>query len=135
MLVLQETNKLLLGKDAENISASNKIRLILYHLKINPAIPDSMTNLKSISDFLDGPDAIVQIRNALVHGQEEKRRKLTLIDNKVKYEVLNLAIWYIELSLLSILGHRGIYINRCDSSPFIASRAQVVPWTKSDVKI
>ncbi len=129
-----EKHKLLIGKDAENISASNKIRLILSHLKIDSAIPDSMPNLKSNIEFIDGPEAIVQIRNALVHGQEEKRRKLTLLDNKVKYQVLNLAIWYIELSLLFVLDHKGIYINRCNPAPFISSRSETVPWMASTVK-
>lgn len=129
-----ETKKLLLGKDAESISAANKIRLLLSNLNVDPQIPDGFSMLKGYSDFIDGPDAIVQIRNALVHGQEEKRKKLTSIDNKIKYQVLNLAIWYIELSLLYILKHEGIYLNRSVASAFINGKTQNVPWARPIAK-
>jgi hypothetical protein len=125
-----EKKRLLMGRDAENINAANKIRLLLSHLSVDPKIPEEFPELSQFSDFEDGPDAIVQIRNALVHGQEEKRKKLTKISNRVKTQTLNLAIWYIELSLLNILNHNRTYLNRVGYSIFIQNREQYVPWVR-----
>lgn len=123
-----ERKGMLVGKDAENISASNKIRLLLSQLKMDHKIP---INFKDLQDFLDStnniadaPEAIVYIRNAIVHSQEEKRKKLSQIHYKAKYEALQLFISYIEMSLLCILGFNNQYHNRCSKS----QADLVVPW-------
>ena len=84
--LLIENKNLLIGKDAENISASNKIRLLLSQLNVSNEIPKSFTNLQSLQDIVDAPDAFVQIRNAIVHSQEEKRKKLSKMPSRIKYE-------------------------------------------------
>ena len=63
--------------------------------------------------LIDAPEAVVQIRNAIVHSQEEKRAKLNKIENMAKYEALQVCIWYIEVALLKILDYKGDYTNRC----------------------
>ncbi len=126
--LLIENKKLLIGKDAENISTSNKIRLLLSHINLSHEIPNAFTELQSFDGIIDGPDAFVRIRNAIVHSQEEKRKKITNMHNKAKYEALQLGIWYIELLILYILNFNGIYFNRC-SGAFTASKGeQNVPW-------
>lgn len=128
--LIVETTKLLLGKDAESISASNKIRLLLSHISVNNQIPEALAELKSNTDYIDGPEAIVQIRNALVHGQEEKRKKLILINDIAKFEVLNLATLYIELAILYILRYKGCYIDRCERGGFVQNKIKRVPWVQ-----
>jgi hypothetical protein len=129
-----ENKKLLLGKDAESISAANKIRLILAQLKIDRAIPDAFNELskflneKENKELNDGAGAMVQIRNALIHSQEDKRKKLNLISHEVKSQVLILSIWYIELSLLYILDFNSYYHNRCSEKPFAFEAGELVPW-------
>jgi hypothetical protein len=99
-----ENKKMILGKDSENINASNKIRLISSQLNISYSVPSSFTLLQKFVDenenINDAPEAIVQIRNAIVHSQQEKRKKLDSIHYKAKYEALQLSIWYIEMTLL-----------------------------------
>ena len=101
-----EKKKLLIGKDGENISAANKIRLLLSQVKLDVDTPNVLINLKKFindnDEIADGVDAFVSIRNALVHSQVEKRKKLTKISSGVKFEALQLSIKYIEHSLLSI---------------------------------
>lgn len=110
-----EDRKLLLGKDSENISAANKIRLLLSQINLKYSIPKKFTSLDEFlksEKLTDAPEAVIQIRNAIVHSQEEKRSKLNKIENMAKYEALQVCIWYIEVALLKILFYEGYYINR-----------------------
>jgi hypothetical protein len=136
--LLIENKKILIGRDAENISATNKIRLLLSHLNISYDVPSAFGNLKLFinedQNVIDAPDAVVQIRNAIVHSQEEKRKKLSSIHYKAKYETLKLCIWYVEMALLSILNFDNIYLNRCSGETNISDTKQLVPWTKKKIK-
>ena len=130
-----ENKKIIIGKDSENINASNKIRLLLSQLNINHTVPIAFSNLQAFIDsekqIIDAPDATVQIRNAIVHSQEEKRKKLSSIHDKAKYEALQLFLWYIEMTLLKMLEYDDKYYNRT-SSEFIKSKAiEFVPWLKN----
>lgn len=112
-----EEKKILTGDDARNISASNKIRMLLSLINKPPEIPQGLKKLlqyaNSNSEIKSGPDSIVYVRNAIIHGQLDKRNKLIEIPLLVKSDILNLATWYIEVGILSILGYRGKYTNRC----------------------
>ncbi|MFZ1291308.1 MAG: hypothetical protein WAR79_14520 [Melioribacteraceae bacterium] len=129
-----ENKKMILGKDSENISASNKIRLLISQLNISSSIPDAFIELQNFKDttdnVFDAPDSIVYIRNSIVHSQEEKRKKLSAINNMAIYEALQVYIWYIELSLLCILEYNGDYFNRCSKEIYASKAEQQVPWKK-----
>ncbi|MDP5104707.1 MAG: hypothetical protein NWQ31_00890 [Polaribacter sp.] len=130
--LLIEKGKLIKGSDAINISASNKIRLLLSHVKIKNEIPNSLTELNKLinskKEDLDAPEVIVQIRNAIIHSQLEKRKKLLEITFEAKSQALKLYIWYIELSILYILNYKGKYTNRCSDEQFPGDRETDVPW-------
>lgn len=133
-----ENKKMIIGKDSENINASNKIRLLLSQLKIEHSVPNGLENLQNFVDseiqIVDACDAVVQIRNAIVHSQEEKRKKLSSINFRVKYEALQICIWYIEMALLGILNYDNMYYNRT-SKEFVKSKAmELVPWSDKKVK-
>lgn len=129
-----ENKKMILGKDSENISASNKIRLLISQLNVPSNIPTAFIELQKFKDttdnVADAPDSIVYIRNAIVHSQEEKRKKLSSIHYKAKYEALQVYIWYIELTLLCILDYNGEYFNRCSKEVYAIKAEQHVPWKK-----
>jgi hypothetical protein len=128
-----ENKKMILGKDSENINASNKIRLISSQLNISYSVPSSFTLLQKFVDenenINDAPEAIVQIRNAIVHSQQEKRKKLDSIHYKAKYEALQLSIWYIEMTLLKILGFNDRFFDRCSKKGFAREAERYVPWS------
>jgi len=130
-----ESKQLILGKDSENISAANKIRLLLSQLNISLTVPESFTKLREFvdgnKDILDAPDAVVQIRNAIVHSQEEKRKKLSSIHHMAKFEALQLCIWYIEMALLRILDFDDKYFNRCSVEMYKSNAEEFVPWSKN----
>lgn len=112
-----ETKKILVGKDGDNISAANKIRILLSQINGSSEIPKAFNHLRSLlntsNDLSDGVGIFVYIRNSIVHSHEDKRKKYATITNQMKHEALQLAIWYIELSLLFILKFKGKYFNRC----------------------
>jgi hypothetical protein len=129
-----ENKKLIIGKDSENINASNKIRLLLSQLNINYLVPPKFSHLQQFIDdniqIIDAPDAVVQIRNAIVHSQEEKRKKLSEIHYLAKHQALQLCIWYVEMSLLAILSYNGKYSNRCSIESYSSNTVEDVPWMK-----
>lgn len=129
-----EQRKLIIGKDSDNIGAANKVRLLISQLGINGEVQPGLKKLKAFvteNEYADGPEAVVQIRNAIVHSQQEKRKKLNSISTIVKYEALQLCIWYIELSLLYILDYTGKYYNRCSGEFILIRGEQLVPWQKN----
>lgn len=130
-----EKKKLIIGKDADNISASNKIRLLLSQIKLKTDLPESLKALKQFiidNDLADGIEAFVLIRNALVHAQEEKRKKLLAINHQVKIEVLELGLWYLELCILHVLNYKGVYQFRCSDRLWTGTNELSVPWTNPE---
>lgn len=125
--LIVEHQKIIIGGDADGMSAANKIRLLIFQFKINSSIPSAFKELASIPNVIDGPEAFVKIRNALVHGQETKRAELKKITLKAKYQALQLGIWYVELALLYILGYKGKYKNRTDGNLW-KNTGVLVPW-------
>jgi len=127
-----ENRKVLMGRDAESISAANKIRLLLSQMNVGYSVPEAFEALQEFvsknPEVEDGPDAVVQIRNVIVHSQQEKRKKLNAISNEAKFEALQLCISYIELSLLYILGFKEHYFDRCGKGSFPLDRDTQVPW-------
>ena len=128
-----EKKKLIYGKDGESISAANKIRLMLSQFNTNIGLPESFKNIKSYlasnNDIHDEIDLFVQIRNSIIHSQEEKRKKLSKIPNEVKYEAQQLGLWYIEISLLKILKFKGKYSNRCSGKLWSGEDEEDLPKT------
>lgn len=126
-----ENKKLIIGKDTENISASNKIRLLISQLSISYEVPAKFQRLEKYrkeSRLPDAVEAIVQIRNAIVHSQEEKRKKLSEIDSMTIYESVQISLWYIELSLLYILKFDDKYFNRCSVELITSKKLELPPW-------
>ncbi|WP_143469336.1 hypothetical protein [Leeuwenhoekiella nanhaiensis] len=133
-LIIEKGN-LLLGRDSENISASNKIRLLLSQIKMSKAAPLNFRELQSYitenPEIHDAPEAIVQIRNSIIHSQFEKRKKLSKLNSNTIHQALQLSILYIELSILYILGYNGEYEDRCSGNDYLTDRTKSVPWVET----
>jgi hypothetical protein len=131
--IIVEKKKIIKGEDSKNLSASNKIRLLLTQMNLNLEIPATLTTLSSFSNGkMDGPETLVYIRNAIVHSQEEKRKKLKALSPTTFSEALHLGLWYVELILLYTLSYTGKYQNRCLKNNF---RTEIfVPWAENSRK-
>jgi hypothetical protein len=131
--ILIEDKKIMLGRDAENISAANKIRLLLSNMNIENSVPDTLNELVTFvtdsNDVQDAPDAVVLMRNAIIHSQLEKRKRLDNINSMAKYQALELCLWYIEMGILYALKYQGVYRPR-NPPPHWDHRLGFVPWVQ-----
>lgn len=116
-----------LGEDGfKKIRASDKLRLLLSQTAVSLAIPTSQNNLKDLlknEKWQDGPQAITEIRNRLVHPKVTRQpitnppKKTSPIKPKnalgypmsARYEAMQLGLWYIEQVLMHIFSYKGPY--------------------------
>lgn len=113
--------------EPRGLSAADKLRLLASALKIPLEIPVSLSALhaKPGKKWLDAPDAITGTRNVLVHPHA----KVSVPDGAY-YEAANLSLWYLEMILLCLSGHRGKYSNRLALRPRYTGCVESVPWAK-----
>ncbi|MBD1432360.1 hypothetical protein H8B06_05950 [Sphingobacterium sp. DN00404] len=114
-------------KSAKRLSAEQKIACILAQLNVPINIPELYNSLSSHLGYDNGPKAITEIRNALVHGNVNKRRKMLIVSSEVTFQTLHLGLWYVELSILFILDYKGLYNNRTSVNKWTDS-GERVPW-------
>lgn len=135
-VLVVEKKKIIAGKDVENLQASNKIRLLLSQVGLGNEIPSKLTAMiaykASTKEFreMDGPEFFTQIRNSIVHGQADKRKKLSQIPETVLREVLDMSIWYVEVILLNILNYQGKYQNRTLKAEWAGQGEELMPWIR-----
>ncbi|MCW3116960.1 MAG: hypothetical protein JWM28_1042 [Chitinophagaceae bacterium] len=109
-----EKTRMIIDGDADNLSASNKIRLLLSTVLFSDQIPK---NLESLTAYVkkytlkDGPAVFTDLRNALVHSQESKRKRLSSADVYTRSEAVTLGLTWIENVLLK-LNYEGLYLDR-----------------------
>lgn len=101
----------------------------IQNIGLCTAIPSSCSNLDVFSRNCcpvrgDGPGAIVELRNDLVHANRKHKS-----NTEVQIEALRLGQWYIEMILLRKFNYHGRYINRL--APGGESPFKNVPWATS----
>jgi hypothetical protein len=74
-----------------------------------------LKDILAVANDKDAPKIFTEIRNAIVHSNEDKRKKLTTYSLNVRFEALTIGVWYIELIMLYLLKYKGKYENRCSS--------------------
>ncbi|WP_460686152.1 hypothetical protein [Niabella aquatica] len=111
-----ENKKIILGDDVKRLAAENKIRLILSNCNVNLEIPDYMSSdfkrLNYREKHIDGPHFIVSLRNAVVHSNQSKRKKVFELPSHIISYALELSLWHVEMGLLKILEYEGKYYDR-----------------------
>lgn len=115
------------AKDFDGLRASERLRELLDWLKVDPTIPPQQTALASEAasqDWKDGPHAIGAMRNALIHPRQ--RERLLRTPSMARIELQELALWYVELALLRLIGFNGSYFNRLGEK--VAGIVEPVPW-------
>lgn len=111
-LVEDSATKQFCIKQFNDLKAMEKIQNLLSILGIPASIPPGLTNLcretSKLGDY-DGPQALVKLRNAIIHP---KKTDLAPISVDARMEVRELGLWYIEMALLRIFGYEGEYYQR-----------------------
>lgn len=123
--------------EPRGLSAADKVRLLTAALDIPPEIPAQLSALRANPGrkWEDGPHAITAIRNAIVHPKAKQPvpsgccPKSRNLEARRKLEAWKLCLWYLDLVLLRLCGHRGTYANRLVSR--WVGQVEPVPWDHS----
>jgi hypothetical protein len=121
-----------LGEDGfQKLPAVDKLRLILSFARVPLEVPPLLTELIRAAkgyNWTDGPQVITEMRNALVHANPDKRKKVFGAGTKALFETWYLSLWYLELVLLSLMGYAGRYSNRLHREGWRGTEVETVPW-------
>ncbi len=111
------------------LDAAAKLRLLAGSLGIPVEIPANLSALREGARRkpADGMDAITGIRNSLVHPNAQPPPT----GGMHYYEANNLSLWYIDLVLLRLCEHNGMYANRLVPNRFVGA-VELVPWAKKE---
>jgi len=110
------------------LPASDRLRLLLTEAGVSTGIPKQLGSLAAYaaetSDgkgvWSDGPEALTQIRNLLVHST--KKLRAMDIPTDVMVQTSQLAVWYLELALMFLLGYEDQFVSQ------VEGLVRVVPW-------
>ncbi len=112
----------------ESGKPGQRIRAALKSLGVDTGIPAEYSDLGTYcmqNELSEGPRAIVEIRNALVHSDMQHG----ILCTEVYAQARELGLWYVELMLLYFIDYRGQYFNR--TAHAWQGQGELVPWAKS----
>jgi len=117
-------NKQMISEDRfDKLWVSDRLRLLFSSLNIPIAIDSSTPKIENVASkwkWKDGPHAITDIRNELVHPVSRKQI------GDCFFDAWKLNLWYLELSVLALCGYSDTYTNRLTASHVTYS--EYVPW-------
>lgn len=123
-------HKQAMTKDGFNrLTAADRIRLLLTQHEISLEIPSALPNLaRWAREFnqVDAADAIVAVRNAVIHPEIKQRERLRASANNPKRDAWTCGLWMLELLLLRLFSYSGRYCDRRER------RSAFVPWQKKE---
>ena len=123
----------------EKITAADKLRALLFWLNADTAIPENCKELRKAFPeqrngllTTDGPKAVTELRNYLVHPTKKNRDRAEEIGFPPVQDAWRLNLWYIELALLRLINYKGLYEHRL-GDPLVAVPgstriASTLPW-------
>jgi hypothetical protein len=126
--VLVQDSKLLGEDNFHSLNAEGQIRVLLGHLGIPLSIPPGLVELTKLAKEFNwscGPQALVAIRNQLVHPAK-KLGKSTRARPYPYYESWLLGQHALELCILRLCEYQGTYIDRTNTQSLPAPMK--VPW-------
>jgi hypothetical protein len=129
--LLVEDKQVLSEDGFQKLPAMDKLRLLISDCGIPLGIPTSLSHLMAIAgaeNWKDGPQALTEIRNALVHSNPKKRRKVLGASAEVRHDASDLSLWYLELVLLRIFGYQGEYADRLVRGVYRGGEIRSVSW-------
>jgi hypothetical protein len=109
--ILVQDKKMLNEKEFRDLKASDKLRQLFSKYEIELELPTSLQVMKrntTLCRWDDGPHAITDIRNALVHPKSKNPEAM----DESMYEAWKLTLWYLEVCILKFFQYKGPYTNR-----------------------
>lgn len=114
-LVVVERARAMGASKYDALPAATKLSTLLQTMNVPSAIPAKLTNLAAFAatnGWSDAATALAEIRHGYVHANAKRRRIVLSAPNLAIFEAWQLSLWYLELSLLYLLNHKGQYRNR-----------------------
>jgi len=114
----------------KSLSTAQRLEELLRHSGIELPVPKHLSRLHRSALAQregNGPHSLTAVRNALVHPRRHKRLLLSRLKPLVLYELKELALSYIELSLLKALNYTGLYSQRALEG-WKGDHLRRVPW-------
>jgi hypothetical protein len=94
--------------------------LVVNGIRINDLPP-----LAQARGWADAPEALVVLRNSIVHPDHHNTQRLQNYPIPARVEALIIGLWYLELVLLKLFGYGGAYANRLNAQ--FVSQTEMVP--------
>lgn len=100
------------------LSASERMRRLLSEFGIPAAIPSTavrcvdLGRLALARNWRDAADALVELRNVIVHPERRNRQRLQNFPPDARRDAWMLSLWFVETILLKLFGYAGQYSNR-----------------------
>lgn len=123
-----EIEQRLSPKGFKSLELADRLRLLLTEYGIPVGIPPELTELTKVSreqNWIDGPCALMILRNGIVHPN--LRNRVNRLPGIARYEAWKLSQWYLELCLLYLFEYEGQYRNRLPDIS-VATAMEPVPW-------
>jgi len=109
-----------------------RVRQLIDWAGIPPDVPDTLRKLAAWAQQrnLNGPQAVVRIRNLMVHPTSGNTAEMQTVTPHARFEAWYLALWYVELALLKLLDYNGRYSSRVDLHGW-RGQYELVPWASN----
>jgi len=119
----------------KKLPADDQLRLFLTSVGIPVELTEHSPELRRHAkehNWADGAKAIVEVRNALIHGSPDGRRKhFGGGKNEVLVEAWHLAVYLVELAVLRVCDYTGVHASRLDL-PQMLGKVKTVPWATAN---
>ncbi len=115
----------------KRLNAPDRVRLVLAHNGIPLEIPDTLPEIgrhKREPKWRDIADAVVFVRNKIVHPEPKHRERIFGRDAGLLRDAWTCALWMLELLLLRLFEYDGPYSDRREPDKFVGKVAPV-PWS------
>ena len=119
-------------KKFERLSSADRIRVLLKDVGVPLELEPAYEQLQKASKELnwsDGPDAVVKLRNLIVHRAGKNLEELNRVSNRARLEAWQLALEYLALVLLKQCGYNGRYLPRM-AKGWAGAVERLVPWAE-----
>ena len=129
--LLVQHHKVLSAHGFEKLPAADHLRLLMDRCSIPLTIPEGLEALHraAAKTWSDGPEAVVEIRNRVVHPPKKASGSSNKKGSGVYWDAWRLGAWYLELAILRLVGFNGKYANRTNKH---LGSVEAVPWAAFD---
>lgn len=125
--------KLLEAEGFKKLSASDKFRILFSSLDLPIEIPEKLPDVKTVAkrhNLVDAPHVLTKVRNSMVHSEHKKTENYS----EIYFDIWQLGLWYLELSILKLCNYKGTYANRLEKNRWVGT-VENVPWIKKQPEI